>query len=595
MVAVRHPIPLIATSLVALCCLIVEGGCSPESDLPGGDPVSVGGGDDKRGRVSQGDAGVASDVPAVMPDCETDDQCMAQLPDATPCRPGRCFLGECEPALADDGAPCDDGDLCTASDYCAAGVCLPGKATDCDDGNPCTDDACDPKAGLCSNVPNGAICDVDGGCAVGVCEAGDCNAQSKLFLALHVAEAPRAVTAVVALDDGRFAVVANVELANEVTAARWLRLDGAGAMQVQGEVPLAWAADAAAMPGGGVLVVGRVRLPSGDLQGRAVALAQAATVDWMRDYGGQADDAIQAIAPAPGGGWVAAGTTHSKGQGSGDLWLLRLNPQGHPMLDFSYGSTDVEAAEAVTATSAGGYVIAGTQTSKSGNVDGVVLAIDPEASLIWMAQYGGPHVERPLAVVQRADGTLLFAGARGLDAAGHQAFWLGALALDGSKLWSRFHKAGGDVTVASMVGAVDGGAVIVGADRSVDPAHPDTWQPRALRVDAMGNLQWTRTWAWEAGSALLAVARLADDGMIVAGRRTLPAGASVAMLRTDPWGHADCASAGGCAQLDVSACDDGLPCTTDTCEGGQGCGHSWLVEGSPCAVGLACAASKCTP
>ncbi len=585
----RFAVPLAALLLVACC------GCWGELDLPATQPTPVGGAGSNPVGAGGDDASVGQDSYRVLPDCETDSQCADLLEGTSTCRPGRCFLGECELSRVDDGASCDDGDFCTLGDHCSVGVCLPGKATDCSDDNPCTDDLCAQASGSCVHIDNGAVCAVEGGCAVGVCTGGACLAQSKLFVAIHAADIPTAVTAIVALDDGRFAVIANVELADEVTAARWLRLGGDGAQQVQGVLPLGWAADAASMPTGGAVVVGRVRLPSGDLQGRAVALAQAATVAWMRDYGGEKDDVIQAIAPAPGGGWAAAGTTWSKGQGGGDLWLLRLTPTGHPLLDYSYGSSDVEAAEAVTVTSSGSYVMAGTQTSDKGNVDGVILAIANDAGLVWMAQYGGPYMERPLAVVQRPAGTLLFAGVRALNAAGERAFWLGALDSEGNKLWSRHHALAGDAMAQSMVALPDGGAVLIGADRDVDLESPGAWQPRALRIDKMGNMQWSRTWSWEAGSILSVGALLGDGGLVLAGRRTPSAGATVAVLRTDPWGHADCATAGNCAQLSPSACDDGLLCSADDCAAQQGCTHSWLDDGSPCAIGLACAANKCTP
>ena len=41
---------------------------------------------------------------------------------------------------------CDDGDPCTVGDSCQAGVCQPGGAVDCDDGNACTDDVCTAAA-----------------------------------------------------------------------------------------------------------------------------------------------------------------------------------------------------------------------------------------------------------------------------------------------------------------------------------------------------------------------------------------------------------------------------------------------------------------
>jgi len=70
--------------------------------------------------------------------------------------------------------PCSDGTDCTLGDSCQNGVCVSGPLLDCEDGNPCTDDACDPLLG-CQNVPNEAPCTDDDLCTVNdFCSDGEC-------------------------------------------------------------------------------------------------------------------------------------------------------------------------------------------------------------------------------------------------------------------------------------------------------------------------------------------------------------------------------------------------------------------------------------
>lgn len=74
------------------------------------------------------------------------------------------------------GRPCNGGNLCTTGDRCdAAGACVIGPPLNCDDGNACTDDACDPAIG-CVNTPgSGRACDDGNACTTGdSCEAGVC-------------------------------------------------------------------------------------------------------------------------------------------------------------------------------------------------------------------------------------------------------------------------------------------------------------------------------------------------------------------------------------------------------------------------------------
>jgi hypothetical protein len=84
---------------------------------------------------------------------------------------------------ANADAPCNDGDPCTDKDVCDAtdplnGQCM-GKSKDCNDKNDCTDDACDNATG-CTHTPNAATtCTAGGTCAaMGTCNAGVCNAPA---------------------------------------------------------------------------------------------------------------------------------------------------------------------------------------------------------------------------------------------------------------------------------------------------------------------------------------------------------------------------------------------------------------------------------
>jgi len=86
--------------------------------------------------------------------------------------------------------PCDDGIDCTLDDICVAGLCQPGEWAVCDDGNPCTDDACDSAQG-CTHTPAIGGCDdgdpcttgdtcLNGWCAPGTgpdCMSSDCSSR----------------------------------------------------------------------------------------------------------------------------------------------------------------------------------------------------------------------------------------------------------------------------------------------------------------------------------------------------------------------------------------------------------------------------------
>ena len=147
-----------------------------------------------------------TDAPCLKAVCNPDDaQCSFEphheglaCEDGNACTLGdKCLAGSCTPGIdancndgnpcTDDSCnpqsgctnlpnqePCNDGDMCTSGDVCTNGQCLPGTVVDCNDGNPCTDDSCSPEAG-CVNLSNQESCSDNNACTTGdTCSGGQC-------------------------------------------------------------------------------------------------------------------------------------------------------------------------------------------------------------------------------------------------------------------------------------------------------------------------------------------------------------------------------------------------------------------------------------
>jgi hypothetical protein len=96
------------------------------------------------------------------------------------CHPGQpkfcddfkvCTQDSCDPATGaclnqPASGPCSDGSFCTVGDTCDQGVCRPGTAPNCDDGNACTTDGCSASSGCFHTVLTGA-CDDGNPCTTG--------------------------------------------------------------------------------------------------------------------------------------------------------------------------------------------------------------------------------------------------------------------------------------------------------------------------------------------------------------------------------------------------------------------------------------------
>lgn len=96
-----------------------------------------------------------------------------------------CTNDSCDPATGCRNVPttdlCDDKNECTVNETCKTGTCTGGTPRNCNDGNPCTFDNCDPRVG-CVNVNMLGPCDDGDPCSVpdtGTCVAGVCKTQKR--------------------------------------------------------------------------------------------------------------------------------------------------------------------------------------------------------------------------------------------------------------------------------------------------------------------------------------------------------------------------------------------------------------------------------
>jgi len=123
---------------------------------------------------------------------------------------------------------------------------------------------------------------------------------------------------------------------------------------------------------GGYALTGRI-----DHDSCLIKLDDKGNIVWEKTYGGNEDDYTYSIIQNKDDGYVLAGFTDSKGEGSRDVWVIKLDSQGNTIWDKTFGGRDNDGAYSIIQTSDGGYAVAGYTSSKgAGELDAWVIKLD---------------------------------------------------------------------------------------------------------------------------------------------------------------------------------------------------------------------------
>ncbi|MCB9738944.1 MAG: hypothetical protein H6747_06730 [Deltaproteobacteria bacterium] len=469
--------------------------------------------------------------------------------DGAPCTADACDpkTGACSHTPIAAGKPCDDGDACTLATACdAKGGCL-GEAKNCSDNNPCTTDTCDSGTGTCNHAAHDEACDDGDACSLGdACVGGLCKAGVGTITAVA--------------GNGSAAVV-----------------DGAVA-----DAKLYSPVDAAERPDGSLAIAGRynVRLLSADgktvttLAGPGVNVSGAAT-----GYGpiSRFTD-LRALAAWPDGSLRLADSARIIRVGSAGYTTLLAgaanNSTGY--VDGKGDTARFNGIRSVARRADGGLVISEESNRR-------IRLLAPDGMVSTLAGSGQSGYQDGPAT------SATFSVPRGVAVGGDGAIYV---ADAGNR---RIRKIAGNI-VSTVAGSGQSGAQDGAATSAT---FPDLWglaampggrlaiaTNAALRLYDPANNGAVST-LLTAGSAPFAGFGVALGLHVAKGNlRGVSAGSGDRLWVVDPSHQVRVLRFG------TAACDDGSPCTTDACNKAKGCTHTAKAKGSACDDGSKCTATS---
>lgn len=253
---------------------------------------------------------------------------------------------------------------------------------------------------------------------------------------------------------------------------------------------------------------------------------------WFRTYDVDEDDWFRHVSATSDGGYIIAGASGIYLVGGLDVFLVKTDSEGITEWRLVYGGSLNDSAFGVIQTADGGYAVAGgTESYGAGWVDGWLIKVDANGSVEWDQTFGGTDFDRFLDLVQTPDGGFLICGYSFSYGFGNQ-MWLVKTDSSGELEWHQTYGLDGAESASSILLLPDGGCVLAGNSTSFGD-EPDIW---LVKTDSLGNIDWDAVFSTPDSDIGKCVVHASDGGFVISGRSGYqPSGeVDVCLIKIEP-------------------------------------------------------------
>ena len=239
----------------------------------------------------------------------------------------------------------------------------------------------------------------------------------------------------------------------------------------------------------GFLLVGNEYLPSGNINGFAAKISPDGTLVWQTLVGNnnETDEFYSGMATSDG--FVLMGLSSQNGGQTSQAWVVKIDDEGSLVWSKTLDMGLNTVARAGLVSSDGDYVVTGYTDSRGlGSYDFLLLKIDPNGDLIWNQTYGTNGSQEAHSITAASDGYVMVGDTQSTGTEIHA--WVVKVDWNGTELWSE--TVGGDKSdsPAYVTASTDGGYLVAGFTFSWGAGNRDFW---LFKIDDSGKVLWSCT------------------------------------------------------------------------------------------------------
>lgn len=236
---------------------------------------------------------------------------------------------------------------------------------------------------------------------------------------------------------------------------------------------------------------------------------------YQRSFGETGDEIIYAVCETfPDSGLAFVGTTDGfTDDKNKNIYMLKTDRSGQLEWSYVYGGTDSDVARDMKPTSDGGFIVVGNSTSwGAGEKDVYLLKLDKKGDVEWSYTYGGEQYDYGFSVIQCLDGGYMVAGETSSFGRGSEGYLIKVDAL-GSLQWSKTYGGSGTDFAFDLAELEDG--FVFGMQTNSHGAGK--FDQAVVKVDKEGVIQWYRTYGGKSDDNGFDLLKTKDGGFVLTG------------------------------------------------------------------------------